>query len=247
MFIKNYFKEILLVLNLLFIIGLYVFPIYKIFFYNETFEKEIVNEVVIEKEISEVEKLNTVNEEKILKQVEVKGDVKRPGVYSVVDTNVINDVIKMAGGFNKSAYQKNINLSKKVKDEMVIYVYSYEEYKLLNKDDNAKFEEEKECKCEDVFIDSCIQSGSSVIVPDDSSKDNNQNNEVLDEKQNALININTALKAELMELNGIGDAKAQNIIDYRLANGNFKVIEDIMNVSGISENVFEKIKDSITV
>ena len=59
MFIKNYFKEILLVLNLLFIIGLYAFPIYKIFFYNENFEKEIVNEVVIEKEISEVKCLCT--------------------------------------------------------------------------------------------------------------------------------------------------------------------------------------------
>lgn len=247
MFIKNYLKEVLLILNILLVLGLYFFPIYEIFFVKDTIEKEIVNEVVIEKEISEVEKHDDNKEEKTLKQVEIKGDVKRPGVYSVVDTNVINDVIKMAGGFNNSAYQKNINLSKKVKDEMVIYVYSQEEYKLLNKEDNIKFEEEKECKCEKVFIDSCIQDGSSVIVPDNSAEDNNQNNEVLDEEQNSLININTALKDELMELNGIGDAKAQNIIDYRLANGNFKVIEDIMNVSGISENVFEKIKDSITI
>jgi len=60
------------------------------------------------------------------------------------------------------------------------------------------------------------------------------------------VNINTASKDELMTLSGIGEVKAQAIIDYRTKNGPFKDIHDIVNVSGIGEKTFENIKDSIT-
>lgn len=63
----------------------------------------------------------------------------------------------------------------------------------------------------------------------------------------ALVNINTAGHSELTTLTGIGDVKAQAIIDYRNANGSFAAIEDIMNVSGIGSATFENIKNSITV
>ena len=56
--------------------------------------------------------------------VEVKGEVKNPGVYEVNSKTIINDVINLSGGFTKKAYTKNINLSKKVSSELVIYVYS---------------------------------------------------------------------------------------------------------------------------
>lgn len=62
-----------------------------------------------------------------------------------------------------------------------------------------------------------------------------------------LVNINTADKAELMTLNGIGEVKSQAIIDYRTQNGPFQKIEDIMNVSGIGPVTFDNIKSSITV
>ena len=62
-----------------------------------------------------------------------------------------------------------------------------------------------------------------------------------------LININTADIAELDKLPGIGEATAKKIIAYREENGDFKSIEDIMNVSGIAEKKFEKLKDYITV
>ncbi|KKW36355.1 MAG: uptake protein [Candidatus Adlerbacteria bacterium GW2011_GWA2_54_12] len=61
------------------------------------------------------------------------------------------------------------------------------------------------------------------------------------------VNINTADKAVLMTLTGIGEVKAQAIIDYRNANGPFSKIEDIMNVSGIGTATFNNIKDHITV
>ena len=62
-----------------------------------------------------------------------------------------------------------------------------------------------------------------------------------------LVNLNTATKEELMTLKGIGESKAEDIIRYREKSGGFNKIEDIMKISGIKENGFQKIKDSITV
>ena len=60
-----------------------------------------------------------------------------------------------------------------------------------------------------------------------------------------LININAASKEELMQLPGIGESRALSIIAYREKNGAFNDIKDIMNISGIKEAAFEKIKDYI--
>lgn len=62
-----------------------------------------------------------------------------------------------------------------------------------------------------------------------------------------LVNINTATVEELDTLYGIGPVIAQNIIDYRAENGYFEKIEDLVNVSGIGQSVYEAIKDDITV
>jgi competence protein ComEA len=75
------------------------------------------------------------------------------------------------------------------------------------------------------------------------SNSNSKNKENSDEK----ININTATTEELKKINGIGDAKAKNILEYREKNGDFKSIEDIKNVTGISEKMFEKIKEQIEI
>ncbi|NME82174.1 competence protein ComEA [Clostridium sp. SM-530-WT-3G] len=64
---------------------------------------------------------------------------------------------------------------------------------------------------------------------------------------NSKVNINSATIEELKTLKGIGESKANSIIEYREKSGAFKSIEDIKNVDGIGEKVFEKIKDSLTV
>ena len=71
---------------------------------------------------------------------------------------------------------------------------------------------------------------------------NNQNNYI-----SGKININTATAEQLTELNGIGEVKANAIIEYRNNFGNFISLEEIMNVKGIGEKTFEKIKDYITI
>ena len=67
------------------------------------------------------------------------------------------------------------------------------------------------------------------------------------ENSSELININTAPASELVKLKGIGEVKAAAIVEYRRINGNFKTVQDIMNVSGIGEKTFEKIRGLITV
>jgi competence protein ComEA len=62
-----------------------------------------------------------------------------------------------------------------------------------------------------------------------------------------LININTAASFELDSLPGIGATLAGRIIAYRDTNGPFQSIEDIKNVSGIGDGLFERFKDMITV
>ena len=59
------------------------------------------------------------------------------------------------------------------------------------------------------------------------------------------VNINTALFSELITLTGIGEGKANAIIEYRKTNGPFKSIEEIKNVKGIGEGIYQKIKDKI--
>lgn len=67
------------------------------------------------------------------------------------------------------------------------------------------------------------------------------------EAQDGFVNINRADAAELMTLPGIGASKADSIISYREENGGFSSIEDIMNVEGIKEGVFNRIKEHIKV
>ena len=65
--------------------------------------------------------------------------------------------------------------------------------------------------------------------------------------QDGRININTASLSDLMTINGIGETRAQAIIDYREEHGSFATIEDIKLVNGIKDGLFNKIKDQITV
>ena len=84
------------------------------------------------------------------------------------------------------------------------------------------------------------KNNEEVYIDSDVDINNNNNN------NNQLIDINTCTIDELLTLPGIGESKANNIIEYRKKN-KFNTINDIMNVSGISESLFNKIKEYIKV
>lgn len=182
--------------------------------------------------------------------IEIKGAVTKPGVYLVNSSNIINDVITMAEGFTKKAYTKNINLSKKVSNELVIYVYTESEYKNLTEKKTETVVVQEECICPSYEITDCTNSGNSLVIPDESIENDNEISSTTNAEEsntnNNLVNINTASIDVLMTLNGIGESKANAIIEYRNKT-KFNTIDEIKNVSGIGESAFEKIKDYITV
>ncbi len=180
--------------------------------------------------------------------IDIKGAVKKPGVYELDSNLLINDAIISAGGLSKNAYTDNINLSKNLVDNMVIYIYTKSEFKKLNNKNDIN----DVCQTQVTEVNECIDQGLSVIKTNDEQKENIvdvTNNNITGEKDEVsnLININTASEETLMTLTGIGQSKAKAIITYRTENGPFTTIDDIKNVSGIGESIFEKIKDSITV
>ena len=61
------------------------------------------------------------------------------------------------------------------------------------------------------------------------------------------VNLNTATREELMTLPGIGEAKAEAVIRYREEHGTFQTVEEIMQISGIKDAIYMKIKDRLTV
>lgn len=87
-----------------------------------------------------------------------------------------------------------------------------------------------------------LVDGEQIYVPSKASDCLN-----MEEKQDSRVNINIASVEELTTLSGIGSGRAQAIVEYRSEHGRFQDIEDIKQVSGIKEGLFEKIKDKIKV
>ncbi|MCK3882702.1 ComEA family DNA-binding protein [Streptococcus suis] len=68
-----------------------------------------------------------------------------------------------------------------------------------------------------------------------------------EEKNTSLVNLNTATEADLQTISGIGAKRAADIIAYREANGGFKSVDDLNNVSGIGDKTMESIRPYVTV
>ncbi len=150
--------------------------------------------------------------------VYITGEVKNPSVYELVEESRLQDLVNMAGGFTENAYIENLNLAKKLYDE--------DHIKVLNIND---------------FKEDVVYENSTV------TETNNNTTPVYNEQPRGKININTASKSLLTEITGVGEKTANNIIKYRELNGGFKSIEEIMNISGIGEATFLKMKDEIAI
>ena len=137
--------------------------------------------------------------------VDIKGEVKKPGVYQMKVGDRVKDALDAAGGLTAEADSQKVNLAQRVEDQMVIVV--------------PKVGEEAEE----------IPAGET-------------RNEATKEGK---VNINTATVEELKTLKGVGEKKAEAIIEYRKKNGSFKTKEDLMKVRGIGKKLFESFEERI--
>ena len=193
-------------------------------------------EIQLEEEIIKIEE-NVLEEEKIVSKivkVDIKGAVKNPGVYEVEEGSRVSDVIEISGGLTNEADTSVINLSKNVVDEMVIIIYTKDEINEMKQGSTSIKYIEKECICPKLENDACIEN----II--DNVPDNNSSS------TSGKISLNNASLDELMTLDGIGEKKAQAIIEYRKKHS-FKSIEEILEVDGIGTATYEKIKDRLTI
>ena len=174
---------------------------------------------------------NKTNKNKIV--IYIIGEIKKEGVYELEEDSRISDAIEKAGGVKESADLSQINLAYKIEDGLRIYIPKRGEL-VQNK-------EKIEDKTQEVV------TGKSTDITNSTSSNTmlstNKNSKTNIEK----INLNKATQTELETLPGIGPSTAEKIIAYRKENGNIKNIEDIMNVNGIGESKYNKIKDLISV
>ena len=193
-------------------------------------EIELTSDLTLE---VEEESNEEVEEEKI--KIDIKGAVKNPGVYELASNSRVDDAIKISGGLTKDADTSVINLSKNLTDEMVIIIYTKDEIAEMKSGSTSVKYIEKECICPKIENDACVDN---VI-------DNKPNDSNLSIEQK--VSLNNATIVELMELPGIGEVKAKAIIAYREENGGFKAIEELLEVNGIGESTFNKIKDQLSL
>ena len=158
------------------------------------------NKKVIKKDKEVVQKLEKKDEKEVEKsvKVDIKGEINNPGIYELDESMRVIDVIELAGGLTNNADTSVINLSKKLKDEMVIIIYS--KYQVKN------FEATKEK--EKVVEEKCIRENENALKNDACINDNNSK----DTNTQSKININTASLEELQTLPGVGESKAKSII-----------------------------------
>lgn len=179
--------------------------------------KEENNGSIIEEKVEEIDKCPIL--------ADISGAVKNPGVYCFDKDSAVVDGIKKAGGFLNSAGFKyvsmNINLAHDLIDKSKVYI---------------PYQEDLLCETVEFMLPKEVEE---VINP----PENDEEEETEEEGNNSCININTASKESLMDLNGVGESTAQKIIDARP----FEAIEDILDVSGIGDATYAKFKDEICI
>ncbi|MCR5203312.1 MAG: helix-hairpin-helix domain-containing protein [Lachnospiraceae bacterium] len=159
-------------------------------------------------------------------RVFVCGAVKNTGVYTLSNDSRVCDAIRKARGFKKNADRFFYNQAKPLVDGEELRIPTKKESKAKKYKDGTPLNKDE-------------ISGSDL--------GNSKSGQNADSSDSDKININTADKNKLMEIPGVGESKADAIINYRTENGNFKEAKDIMNIPGIKEGIFNKIKDFIEV
>lgn len=142
--------------------------------------------------------------------VDVKGAVKKPGIYYFKRGARVVEALRAAGGPLNNAEMKAVNLAKELADQQVVYVPVVGEQ-----------------------VPAAASSSDASLNGTDNGK--------------STINLNTASKEQLCQINGIGDKKADMILEYRQQHGQFKSVDELMQVDGFGEKTVAKLKDQVAV
>ncbi len=156
--------------------------------------------------------------------VEIEGEVKYPGMYTIYEGYTLKDVVEKAGGLTELAVA--VSLDWNVFDGQKIVIPKKQETVIIEY--SPLFLEQKEEQKTEKEVE------------------NVEETQEIEDTTRLLVNINTAGAEELVLLPGIGEKIAENIISYRTEHGSFQTIEEIKNVSKIGNSIFEKIKNYIT-
>ncbi|MTD38739.1 comEA protein [Erwinia sp. CPCC 100877] len=198
-FVQKYWRHSVLGIVCIFVL------IIGFFFFAQKEKSDPLEQAVQSQEYTaESQQLSQSQDQRIF--LDIKGAVKQPGMYEGKENMRVWDAVMLAGGVIEEADTKQVNFSKRVTDQMVIYI---------------------------------PKAGEQLVETESTQLSN--------ETEANKINLNQATEAQLQELSGVGQKKAQEIIRYREENGGFKTIEDLKNISGFGDKTFEKLKDNITV
>ena len=177
--------------------------------------------------------------------VDVCGAVVNPGVYELDEGARIFQAVDAAGGYLPEAAINYLNRARSIGDGQQIYVPTEKEVseelelamakvpEALNDGDNSGNLGLEEIQ------GSSVENPSGTVGRDTGSFGDGVGDDTR-------INLNTADAGQLSTLSGIGQSKAEAIVAYREEHGDFASIEEIMNVEGIKEGTFSKIKDKIS-
>ena len=160
--------------------------------------------------------------------VDVCGAVANPGVFQLAAGSRVFQAIEAAGGYLPEAALTCVNRAGVLTDGQQLYILTQEEMERQGLDPAEM------AGASDGQMNGSAGTGQNTGIAAQAQQDNR-------------ININTADETQLTTLTGIGATRAQAIIAYRQENGPFAAIEEIMNVQGIKEGTFAKIKDEIVV
>ena len=168
--------------------------------------------------------------------VHVCGAVISEGVYELQDGARVFEAVAAAGGFSGEADREYINQAQVLTDGIQLRIPTKEETHNLQEADVP----------EAAGSVSAIsrEAGGTDGLPSAGSAAGGSGVEDT-EGRAGRININTASAEELTKLVGIGPSRASQIIEYRREHGEFESAEDIMNVSGIGEKIYNKFRDQI--
>ena len=149
--------------------------------------------------------------------VDIKGAVHHPGAYQMAAQQRVGDAVQKAGGYTPEADPNQVNLAQKITDQMVIYIPR---------------------RGEKIPIVNSISGQNSGTTLNPTATESNSNGKV---------NLNTATLEQLKGLTGVGEKKAQKIIEYRQQHGQFKSVEELKNVNGFGEKSLATLAEQICV